>query len=159
MSSCHWSNWVGAWLVRLFVQYHSGQTQASRDIAHLLVRNPFRLEATVRERTMEDLRGLIVELVAVDESGKDQLSTLEQPEVQKLKSIFAHQKLDLSETVIKVVLELHAFCGATNVVMDVVQSCTIMQLPGLGRLPTGFQYCLCHAWQLRCSFVTAPYSK
>jgi hypothetical protein len=56
----------------------------------------------VRERTMEDLRGLIIELVAVDENGKDQLSSLQQPEVQKLRSIFSHQKLSLSDTVLKV---------------------------------------------------------
>ena len=56
-----------------------------------------RLEAKVRERTMQDLRGLITELVAVDENGKDQLSALEQPEVLKLKSIFAHEELDLTE--------------------------------------------------------------
>jgi hypothetical protein len=56
----------------------------------------------VNERTQEDLRGLVVELVAVDENGKDQLSSLEQPEVQKLKSIFSHQKLDLADTVTKV---------------------------------------------------------
>jgi hypothetical protein len=56
----------------------------------------------VRARTVEDLRGLIIELVAVDASGKDQLSSLEQPEVQKLKSIFSHQNLDLTDIVTKV---------------------------------------------------------
>jgi hypothetical protein len=56
----------------------------------------------VKERTEEDLRGLVVELVAVDESGRDQLSSLEQPEVQKLKSIFSHQNLDLADTITKV---------------------------------------------------------
>ena len=60
------------------------------------------LEAKVRERTMQDLRGLITELVAVDENGKDQLSTLDQPDVQKLKSIFAHAKLDLTDIASKV---------------------------------------------------------
>jgi hypothetical protein len=64
------------------------------------------LEAKVRERTMEDLRGLIIELVAVDEHGNDQLSSLQQPEVQKLRSIFSHQKLSLSDIVLKV----HIIC-------------------------------------------------
>jgi hypothetical protein len=56
----------------------------------------------VNERTEEDLRGFVVELVAVDESGKDLMSSLDQPEVQKLRSIFSHQKLDLADTVTKV---------------------------------------------------------
>jgi hypothetical protein len=56
----------------------------------------------VKERTEEDLRGLVVELVAVDESGRDQLASLEQPEVQKLRSIFSHQNLDLADTITKV---------------------------------------------------------
>jgi hypothetical protein len=42
----------------------------------------------VKERTAEDLRGLIIELVAVDESGKKLWASLKQPEVQKLRSIF-----------------------------------------------------------------------
>jgi hypothetical protein len=68
----------------------------------------------VRERTVEDLRGLIIELVAVDESGKDQLSCLQPPEVQKLKGIFSHQKLDLSDAVFKVPAALH-MCGSMAV--------------------------------------------
>jgi hypothetical protein len=56
----------------------------------------------VRERTMEDLRGLIDELVAVDENGKDQLSALEPAEVLKLKTIFAHAQLDLTDIASKV---------------------------------------------------------
>jgi hypothetical protein len=56
----------------------------------------------VTERTVEDLRGLIIELVAVDETGNDQLSLLEQPELQKLWRIFSHQKLDLGDIVTKV---------------------------------------------------------
>jgi hypothetical protein len=63
---------------------------------------PFRLEADVKERTIEDLRGLIIELVAVDEKGKDQWSSLDQPELQKLRSIFSHQKLDLADVVTQV---------------------------------------------------------
>jgi hypothetical protein len=59
---------------------------------------------------MEDLRGLIIELVAVDESGTDQLSSLQQPEVQKLRSIFSHQKLDLADIVTKV----HSSCHSTG---------------------------------------------
>jgi hypothetical protein len=62
-----------------------------------------RLEAKVKERTMEDLRGLVTELVAVDENGRDQLSSLEQPEVQKLKSVFTHHRMDLGEVVTKVI--------------------------------------------------------
>jgi hypothetical protein len=56
----------------------------------------------VKERTEEDLRGLVVELVAVDESGKDQMSSLEKPELQKMWSIFSHQKLDLADIVTQV---------------------------------------------------------
>jgi hypothetical protein len=63
---------------------------------------PTRLEAKVKERTEADLRGLVVELVAVDQSGVDQLSSLEQPEVHKMWSIFSHQKLDLADIVIQV---------------------------------------------------------
>jgi hypothetical protein len=56
----------------------------------------------VKERTREDLRGLITELVAVDENGRDQLSLLEQPDVQKLKSVFSHYSMDYGDTVDKV---------------------------------------------------------
>jgi hypothetical protein len=61
-----------------------------------------RLEANVRQRTKDDLRGLIIELVAIDESGTDQWSSLEQPDLLKLRSIFSHQNLDLADTVTKV---------------------------------------------------------
>jgi hypothetical protein len=56
----------------------------------------------VKERTEEDLWGLVVELVAVDEDGKDQMSFLEQPELQKMWKIFSHQKLNLANIVTKV---------------------------------------------------------
>jgi hypothetical protein len=78
-----------------------------------------RLEAKVTERTAEDLRGLITELVAVGDSGKDQLSSLQQPEMQKLWSIFSHQKLDLADIITKVptmllranALKMYALCA------------------------------------------------
>jgi hypothetical protein len=78
-----------------------------------------RLEAKVTERTAEDLRGLITELVAVGDSGVDPLSTLQQPEMQKLWSIFSHQKLDLADIITKVAtvllradgLKMYALCA------------------------------------------------
>ena len=73
----------------------------------------------MKERTAEDLRGLIVELVAVDASGKDQLSALDQSEMQKLWSIFSHQKLDMRDIVAKVgITSLGAYdsCTAHQVV-------------------------------------------
>jgi hypothetical protein len=89
-----------------------------------------RLEAKVKERTEEDLRGLVVELVAVDESGKDQMSTLEKPELQKMWSTFSHQKLDLADIVTQVcamLLSISSIIDASNSRLCATDVCIVHQ--------------------------------